>query len=151
MKIQILRNESDILREYPYGSRPVENNAGISNKRRENGNNRGGIARDTVYGNKLALPHNGSAGPDKQKAIVPIKSSLIKKDNDVIFLNKMINPKDTSNSDQTPFFLNTSTEFVKDQYEIGKIALDIPRQRISKYREAQAYRLLQEPILEIFI
>jgi hypothetical protein len=151
MEIQILKNESDILREYPYGSRPVENNAGISNKRRENNSNRGKVARDTVYSDKLALPHKGSARPDKQKAIAPIKSSFIKKDNGVIFLKKMINPKDTSNSDQTLFFLNISTEFVKDQYGIGKIALDIPRQKISKYREAQAYRLLQEPILEIFI
>ena len=95
MEIQILKNESDILREYPYGSRPVENNAGISNKRRENNSNRGKVARNTVYSDKLALPHKGSARPDKQKAIAPIKSSFIKKDNGVIFLKKMIDPKDT--------------------------------------------------------
>jgi len=40
---------------------------------------------------------------------------------------------------------------VKDRYAIEKIALDMPYQKISKYREAQAYHLLPEPVLEISI
>jgi hypothetical protein len=39
---------------------------------------------------------------------------------------------------------------VKDQYAIRKIVLNMADQRISKYREAQAYRLLPEPIVEIY-
>ena len=35
MEIQIIRNESELLREYPYSSRPVEGNTGVFNKKRE--------------------------------------------------------------------------------------------------------------------
>ena len=75
---------------------------------------------------------------------------MTKKDNDVIFLNKEIDLEDAFSNENTLFFLNISTETVKDQYAIGKVVLDMPDQRTSKYREAQAYRLLPEPTLEIY-
>jgi hypothetical protein len=146
MEIQILKNESDILREYPYGSRLIENSAGVSNKRRES-SNRCRVARNTP-----ALLSKGSARPDEQKAITPVKSLLLtKEDNDIVTLKKKIDLKDVFKSNQIFSFLNISTETVKDQYMIGKIAFDIPHQKINKYREAQACCLLQEPILEIFV
>lgn len=147
-----MKNESDILRKYPCGSRPIEGNAGVSDKRRESSSNRGRIARNSVYGNKPALLSRGSARPDEQKAMTPVKSLLLtKKDNDIKSLKKKIGLKDALNIDQISSCFNISTETVKDQYTIGKIAFDIPHQKISKYREAQAYRLLQEPILEIYV
>ena len=150
MEIQIIRNENDLLREYPYGSRPVEGNTNVSNKKGGGGSHPGGIARDTAYGNKPALLPKGSVRPDEQKAIAPIKSSLTKKDNETIFLNKEIGLKNAFNNENTLFFLNISTEVVKDRYAIRKIVLNMADQRISKYREAQAYRLSPEPILEIY-
>jgi|WetSurMetagenome_2_1015567.scaffolds.fasta_scaffold207557_1 hypothetical protein len=151
MEIQILRNESDILREYPYGSRPVDGNALVSNKKGGNGSNEGAVTPDTVRAHKPALLSKGSVRPAERKAIVPIKLLLTKEDNDVIFWEKRINAKDTFNNDRTLLFFNISTEVVKDQYGIGKIVLDIPHQKIDKYKEAQAYRLTQKPTLEVFI
>jgi hypothetical protein len=148
MEIKIIRNESDLLREYHYNSRPVEGNTGVSNKKKEGGSHRGGIACDTVYGNKPALLPKGS---DQHRAIVPIRSSLAKKDSDIIFLNKEIDLKNAFSNENTGFSLNICTEVVKNKHAIGKVVLDVPDQRISKYREAQAYRLLPEPILEIYV
>jgi hypothetical protein len=150
MEIQIIRNETELLRKYPYSSRPVEGNTSVSNKKKEGGSYRGGIARDNAYSNKPALLPNRSVRPDEQKAIAPIKSSLTKKDNGIIFLNTEMGLKNVFNNENTLFFLNISTEVVKDQYAMGKVVLNIADQRISKYREAQAYRLLPEPILEIY-
>jgi hypothetical protein len=150
MEITIIRNETEILNEYSYNARPVEGNAGVSNKKQKGGSHRGGIARDTAYDNKPALLPRGSVRPDEQKALAPIKSSLPKKDNDVIFLKKRINLEDTFSNENNLFFLNISTEVVKDQYAIGKVALDMSNQRTSKYREAKAYCLLPKPTLEIY-
>jgi hypothetical protein len=150
MEITIIRNESEILNEYSYNAHPVEGNAGVSNKRQKGNSHRGGIARDTFYDNKPALLPKGSVRPDEQKALEPIKPSLPKKDNDVIFLKKRINLEDAFSNENTFFFLNISTEAVKDQYAIGKVALDISNQRTSKYREVQAYCLLPKPTLEIY-
>jgi hypothetical protein len=150
MEIQNIRNETELLRKYPYSSRPVEGNTSVSNKKREGGSHRGGIARDNAYSNKPALLPKRSVRPDEQKAIAAIKSSLTKKDNETIFLNKEIGLKNAFNNENALFFLNISTEAVKDQYAMGKIVLNIADQRISKYREVQAYRLLPEPILEIY-
>jgi hypothetical protein len=151
MKIQITKNEGDVLREYPYSSRPVERSTGIFNKKEGEDGRRGGIARDTAYGNKLALLSKEPVKSDEHKAIVPKKSSLAKKDNDIIFLGKEIGRKDAFSNENTFFSLNLSTEAVKDQYAIGKIVFDIPDQRTSKYREVQAYRLLPEPTLETYV
>jgi len=151
MEIQIIRNEGDVLREYRYSSRPVERSTGISNKNGGEDGRRGGIARDTAYGNKLALLSKESVKSDERKAIVPKKSSLAKKDNDIIFLNKEIGRKDAFSNENTLFTLNISTEAVKDQYAIGKVVFDIPYQKTSKYREVQAYRLLPESTLETYI
>jgi hypothetical protein len=150
METEIIRNENKPLREYPYNSRPVERNTGVSNKKGEGSSHRGGIARDTAYDNKPALLPKGSARSDERKAIAAIKSSLTKKDNETIFLNKEIGLKNAFNNENTLFFLNISSEIVKDQYAIRKIVLNMADQRISKYIEAQAYRLLPEPIVEIY-
>ncbi len=150
MEIQTTRNENEIFREYSYTSHPIERNAGVSNKKKENGSQHGGITRDATLGAKTALLPKGSVRSDEHKAIAPIKSSLTKKDNDIIFLNKEMDTEDAFSSGNTLFSLNISTEAVKDQYAIGKVALDIPDQRISKYREARAYRLLPEPTLETY-
>ena len=104
----------------------------------------------TAYDNKPALLPKGSVRPDEQKALAPIKSSLPKKDNDVIFLKKRINLEDAFSNENTFFSSTSAQRAVKDQYAIGKVAFDMSDQRISKYREAQAYRLLPEPTLEIY-
>jgi hypothetical protein len=151
MKIQITQNESDVLREYPYSSRPVERSTGIFNKKEREDGRRGGIARDTAYGNKLALLSKESVKSDEYKAIVPKKSFLAKEDNGIIFLHKEIGRKDAFSKESALFSLNISTEAVKDQYAIGKVVFDIPDQKTSKYREVQAYRLLPESTLETYI
>jgi hypothetical protein len=150
MAITIIRNESEILSEYSHNARPVEGTAGVNNKKQRGGGHRGEIARDIAYDNEPAFLPRESVGPDEQKALAPIKSSLLKKDNDVIFLNKRVNPKDAFSNENIFFFLNISTEAVKDQYAIRKVAFDMSNQRTSKYREAQAYCLLPKPTLEIY-
>jgi hypothetical protein len=150
METQIIRNENKPLREYLYRFSPVEGNISVSNKKKEGSSRRGGLARDTAYGNKPALLPKGSVRPDEQKAIAPIKSSLTKQDRGIIFLNKESGLKDAFNSEKTPFTLNISSEAVTDQYAMGRVVLNVADQRIFKYREAQAYRLLPEPILEIY-
>jgi hypothetical protein len=150
MEITINRSESKILNKYSYNPRPIEGNACVRDKKQKGDSHRGGIARDTSYDNKPALLPKRSVKPEGQKALAQIKSSLPKKDNDVIFLRKRINREDAVSNESTFFFLNISTETVKDQYAIGKVTFDMPNQRTSKYREAQAYRLLPEPTLEIY-
>jgi len=151
MEIQIIRNEGEVFREYPYSSRPVEGNTGVPDRRKEDGSHHGGIARDTTFGNRPAFLPKGSPKPNERNAIGPVRLSLAKKDNDIVFLDKEIGLKDAS-SDESPLFsFNISTETVKDQYAIGKVNLDAANQRINKYKEAQAYRLLPEPSLEIYV
>jgi hypothetical protein len=150
MEITIIRNESEILNECSYSARPVEGSAGVSSKKSKGNSRRRGIACDTAYDYKPALLPKGSAKPDEQKALALIKSSLLKKDNDVIFLKKRINPEDAFSNEAALFPLNISTEALKDQYAIGKVAFDMSYQRTSKYREAQAYCLLPKPTLEIY-
>jgi hypothetical protein len=151
MEIPILINESDIMREHPNGSHSVKRNTGVFNKRRENGSNRSMVPRDTVCSDRFALLSMGSVRRNERKAVVQAKSSLTRKDNAVLALKRKIGLKDASDNDQRLFFFHISTEAVKDRYAIEKIALDMPYQKISKYREAQAYHLLPEPVLEISI
>jgi hypothetical protein len=150
MQIQITKKDSENLREYSYSSRPVEGNTRVFNKKKEGSSQRGGITRNTANDNKPALLPGGSARSEEHRAITLEKSYLTKKDNDIIFLNKEIELNDVFGSENTLFFLNINSEVVKDQYAIGKVALDIPNRGISKYRETQAYRQPQDSILEIY-
>ena len=151
MEIQIIRNEGEVFREYPYSSRPVEGNTSVPDRRKEDVRYHGGIARDTTFGNKPALLPKGSSRPTERKAIGPVRSALAKKDNDVVFLDNEIGLKDAFSDEGPLFSLNISTETVKDQYVIGKVNLDAANQKIGKYKEAQGYRLLPEPSLEIYV
>ncbi len=150
MEIPILRNENKILREYPYTSPHVRGIVGVSNEIRDSVGSRGGMARNTVSGKKLVHLTGRSVRCNEQKAVVPIESLLRKKDNDIIFLKEQVDTKNVSD-DQTILFLNVSTEVLKNHYEIEKMALNIRQQKISKYKEAQAWHLLQKPTLEILI
>ena len=40
MEITIIRNETEILNEYSYNARPVEGNAGVSNKKQKGDSHR---------------------------------------------------------------------------------------------------------------
>jgi hypothetical protein len=151
MKIQIISNEGEVLREYPYGFRPVERNSNVPDRRREGGSHRGGITRNATYGNKPALLIREPARSGEHKAIGPVKSLLAQRHNNIIFVDKEIDLKDASSDEGLFFSLNINTEALKDRYAIGRVNLYEADQRINKYREAQAYRSLQKPILEIFI
>jgi hypothetical protein len=151
MEMQITKNNIEILRESLYGFRPIEESTGTGSEKRRSGSNRGGVERDSSYGNRLALPPKGKVKPDEQKAIAPLKSFLAKKEYDVILLDKEADPGNVFNIDKTFFSISFYTEFVKDQYTIGRVVFDAANSAIGKYRETQAYpRLLPESILEVY-
>jgi hypothetical protein len=147
---QVTKKECDVLREYLRGARPVEANTAVSGKKREGSSHRGGTTRDTAHNNGPALLSRRSVRPDEHKALVPIKSTLAKKSNDIIFLDKELDLHNAFSNENSLFFHSVSSETVKDRYAIEKIILGIPDLGTSKYREAQGYRLLPRPTLEIY-
>ncbi len=116
-------------------------------KRRRRGQS--GIARSTTDGNNVVLCRDQTTTSDS-RILVPVKQYQTKDNTENSFPDKGLDLKKTFSVAKSIYFLNIDTHFVRNQYVIDKVVMDITERAVNKYREAQAYGYRLISTLEVY-
>jgi hypothetical protein len=149
MEINNVTIEWELFGKPYYGTPPVKEGAGPPNRKTEDGVGQSGIARSTTDDNKVVLPRDQTTTSDT-RSLVPVKQYIAKDNTENSFPDKGLDPKKTFSVAKSIYSLNIDTHFVKNQYAIDKVVMDITERAVNKYREAQAYGYRLISTLEVY-